>query len=92
MLPLAKPGLVTVSIFNFIGIWNEYLYALVFINTDSLKTLPLGLASVSIVAQYRSDFGLMFAGLVIVMIPTLIVYATLQERLTKGITVGALKG
>jgi len=92
MLPLAKPGLVTVSIFNFIGIWNEYLYALVFINTDSLKTLPLGLASVSITAQYRSDFGLMFAGLVIVMIPTLIVYAALQERLTKGITVGALKG
>jgi len=92
MLPLAKPGLVTVSIFNFIGIWNEYLYALVFINTDSFKTLPLGLASVSITAQYRSDFGLMFAGLVIVMIPTLIVYATLQERLTKGITVGALKG
>ena len=92
MLPLAKPGLITVSIFNFIGIWNEYLYALVFISTDSLKTLPLGLASVSITAQYKSDFGLMFAGLVIVMIPTLLVYALLQDRLTKGITVGALKG
>ena len=92
MIPLAKPGLVTVAIFNFLGLWNEYLFALVFINTDSLKTLPLGLASISMQAQYKSDFGLMFAGLVIVMLPTLIVYMILQERLTKGVTVGALKG
>jgi N-acetylglucosamine transport system permease protein len=92
MLPLAKPGLVTVSIFNFIGMWNEYLFALVFIQTEKLKTLPLGLASVSIVAQYKSDFGLMFAGLVIAMVPTIAVYLILQERLTRGITMGALKG
>jgi len=92
MLPLAKPGVVTVAIFNFLGLWNEYLFALVFLNSDSLKTLPLGLASVSIQAQYKSDFGLMFAGLVIVMVPTLLVYMVLQERLTKGITMGALKG
>jgi ABC-type glycerol-3-phosphate transport system permease component len=92
MIPLAKPGLVTVAIFNFLGLWNEYLFALVFINSDHLKTLPLGLASISMQAQYKSDFGLMFAGLVIVMLPTLIVYMLLQERLTKGVTVGALKG
>ena len=92
MIPLAKPGLVTVAIFNFLGLWNEYLFALVFINSDHLKTLPLGLASISMQAQYKSDFGLMFAGLVIVMLPTLIVYILLQERLTKGVTVGALKG
>ncbi|MCC6443578.1 MAG: carbohydrate ABC transporter permease [Armatimonadetes bacterium] len=92
MLPLAKPGIVTVAIFNFLGLWNEYLFALVFINNDVLKTLPLGLASISIQAQYKSDFGLMFAGLVIVMLPTLAVYIILQEKLTKGITMGALKG
>ena len=66
--------------------------AMAAINTDALKTLPLGLASISMQAQYKSDFGLMFAGLVIVMLPTLIVYMILQERLTKGVTVGALKG
>src|SRR5688500_941687 len=92
MIPLAKPGLVTVAIFNFLGLWNEYLVALVFINSDHLKTRPRGLASISMQAQYKSDLGLMFAGLVIVMLPTLIVYMILQERLTKGVTVGALKG
>jgi len=92
MLPLARPGLVTAAIFNFIGLWNEYLFALVFVNSPEKKTLPLGLASVSIQAQYRTDFGLMFAGLVIVIVPTLIVYILLQRQLTSGITMGALKG
>lgn len=92
MMPIAKPGLVTVAIFNFLGLWNEYLFGLVFLNSDRLKTLPLGLASISMQAQYKSDFGLLFAGLVIAMLPTLLVYIILQERLTKGITVGAVKG
>ena len=92
MLPLARPGLVTAAIFNFVGLWNEYLFALVFIHSEETKTLPLGLASVSMQAQYKTDFGLLFAGLVIVIVPTLLVYLVLQNRLTKGITVGALKG
>lgn len=92
MLPLARPGLITAAIFNFIGLWNEYLFALVVVNTPATKTLPLGLAGVSIQAQYKTDYGLMFAGLVIVLIPTLITYAVLQRHLTRGITVGALKG
>lgn len=92
MLPLARPGLVTAAILNFLGIWNEYLFALVFLTTEEKKTLPLGLASVSIQAQYKTDYGLMFAGLVIVLIPTLAVYLVLQRQLTRGITVGALKG
>ncbi|MDH7570890.1 MAG: carbohydrate ABC transporter permease [Armatimonadota bacterium] len=92
MMPLGRPGLVTVAIFNFLGLWNEYLFGLVFLNSDYLKTLPLGLASISMQAQYKSDFGLLFAGLVITMLPTLFIYILLQERLTRGITVGALKG
>ena len=92
MLPLARPGLITAAIFNFLGIWNEYLFALIFVNSPEKKTLPLGLASVSIQAQYKTDFGLLFAGLVIILIPTLITYLVLQKQLTKGITAGALKG
>lgn len=92
MLPLARPGLVTAAIFNFIGIWNEYIFALVFVSSPETKTLPLGLASVSMQAQYKTDFGLMFAALVIVIVPTILVYAVLQRRLTQGITTGALKG
>lgn len=92
MLPLARPGLVSAAIFNFLGLWNEYIFALVFVNSPEKKTLPLGLASVSMQAQYKTDFGLMFAGLVIVIVPTLLVYMALQRQLTRGITVGALKG
>lgn len=92
MLPLARPGLITAAIFNFIGLWNEYLFALVFVNSADKKTLPLGLASVSMQSQYKTDFGLLFAALVITIAPTLLVYILLQRRLTRGITVGALKG
>jgi N-acetylglucosamine transport system permease protein len=92
MLPLARPGLITAAIFNFLGLWNEYLFALIFVNTPEKKTLPLGLSNVSLQAQYSTDYGLMFAGLVIVIVPTLLCYLVLQSQLTKGITAGALKG
>ena len=95
MLPLARPGLITVGIFAFLGTWNEFFMAFMFLSGDGsqeLRTLPLGLANITIVSQYRSDWGMAFAGLVLMVLPTLSVYAILQRHLTKGITVGALKG
>ncbi len=95
MLPLAKPGLVTVAIFQFIGIWKEYFFAFMFTSGDAgagARTLPLGLANLSITSQYRSDYGMLFAGLVIVTVPILIVFIALQKHLVKGVTAGALKG
>ena len=91
MLPLARPGLLTVAIFNLLGIWNEYCMGLIFISDERLKTLPLGLANLSIQKQYDTDYGALFAVVVIVMLPTLIVYGLLQNYLTKGITAGAIK-
>ncbi len=92
MLPLARPGLLATGILNFIGIWNEYLFAQVLINTTEKKTLPLGLASVSMQAQYKTDFGLMFAGLFIVVLPSLLIYLWVQRYITRGALAGALKG
>ncbi|MET0263441.1 MAG: carbohydrate ABC transporter permease [Rariglobus sp.] len=95
MLPLAKPGLVTVAIFQFIGIWKEYFFAFMFTSGDAgagVRTLPLGLANLSITSQYRSDYGMLFAGLVIVTIPILLVFIALQKHLVKGVTAGAVKG
>ena len=95
MLPLAKPGLVTVAIFQFIGVWKEYFYAFMLLGGDpggQSRTLPLGLANLSITAQYRSDYGMLFAGLVLVTVPILVVYACLQRRIVKGVAAGALKG
>ena len=61
-------------------------------DTEHLGTLPLGLANLTITSQYRTNYGVAFAGLVMMLIPTLLVYLVLQKRLTKGITAGAVKG
>lgn len=94
MLPLARPGLVTVAIFQFIGIWKEYFFAFMLVGggDGGAKTLPLGLANLAIIAQYRSDHGLLFAGIVIVTLPILAIYVFLQGHLVRGITAGAVKG
>ena len=77
---------------TFISIWNEYILALVLLSSSHLRTLPLGIAVLQFVQFYEVDFGALFAGLVIVMLPTLICYIVLQDQITKGITVGAVKG
>ncbi|MEI7834957.1 MAG: carbohydrate ABC transporter permease [Planctomycetota bacterium] len=95
MLPLARSGLITVGIFTFLGTWNEFLMAFMFLSgpdSDAVRTLPLGLAKITIVSQYRTDYGMAFAGLVLMMAPTMAVYVLLQKHLIKGITVGAVKG
>lgn len=95
LLPLAKPGLVTVAIFQFIGVWKEYFFAFMLVGGDldgSARTLPLGLANLSITAQYRTDYGMLFAGLVLVTLPILLLYLLLQRQIVKGIAAGALKG
>ena len=82
----------TVGIFTFISIWNEYILALILLSSSHLRTLPLGIAVLQFVQFYEVDFGTLFAGLVIVMLPTLLCYVILQNQITKGITVGAVKG
>ena len=95
MLPLARPGLITVAIFQFIGIWKEYFFAFMFTSGapgDDVRTLPLGLGNLSVAAQYHTNYGMLFAGIVMVTLPILLVYLLLQKHLVKGITAGALKG
>lgn len=95
LLPLARPGLVTVAIFQFIGVWKEYFFAFMFASGDGTggaRTLPLGLANLAITAQFRTDYGMLFAGLVIVTLPILAIFIALQRHLVKGVTAGAVKG
>lgn len=92
MMPLIKPGIVTVSMFAFMGFWNEYLQAFTFILSDHKKTLPVGIENLMQIAKYATDWGAMFAGLVMVMLPTLVVYCFIQKKLTEGISMGGLKG
>jgi N-acetylglucosamine transport system permease protein len=92
MLPLAKPGLLVVGIFNAIGLWNEYPLALVLISSNENRTLPLGIANLMMTEHYQSDWGALFAGLVIVMVPILIVYWVFRDRIHETMIAGALKG
>ncbi|MCC6485335.1 MAG: carbohydrate ABC transporter permease [Armatimonadetes bacterium] len=91
MLPLARPGLITAAIFNAIGLWNEYPLALV-LTGDNTRTLPLAIADLAQTHQYQTDQGALFAGIVIVIIPTLVGYILFQNKLTAGLTAGAVKG
>lgn len=92
MLPLARPGVATVAIMTFLGVWNEYLVAFVLLSgAGGVRTLPLGLANLTMVGQFRTDYGMAFAGIVIVMLPTLVVYVALERYLTRGLTAGASK-
>jgi N-acetylglucosamine transport system permease protein len=90
--PLARPGIVTISIFNFLGVWNEYMLALMLIHSPEQTTLPLGLYYLRMQQQMATDWTSIFAGVVLAMVPSLVIFLILQEKLAAGLTTGALKG
>lgn len=92
MLPLVRLGLITISIFNFLTVWNEFLPALTLLETPERMTVPLGLYNLKTTQGYSGDWVSMIAGLNIAIIPTFIVFVILQRRITGGLTIGALKG
>ena len=92
MLPLARPGLIAMAIFNFLGQWNQYLLPLVLNPDQGNYVIAQGLRNLSLNQGYRSDWSALFAGLTITMVPMLVVYIIFQRRLEGGLTAGALKG
>ncbi len=91
MMPMALPSIVTVILFNFLSFWNEYIIAMTLITKDS-KTLPVGLMNLTQAQRGAANYGQLYAGLVIVMLPTLILYILVQKKLTQGMSLGGLKG
>lgn len=91
IMPLAKAGMVTAAIFNFMGLWNEFLLSLTYIDTAAKYPLSVGLYSLQGSMQYTGDWVALFAALVIVTVPTLIVYIFLSKQIIEGMTVGAVK-
>lgn len=92
IVPMAKPAVITVILFNFLSFWNEYILALTIMTDPLKKTLPVGLINLQQVARGAANYGRLYAGLVIVMIPTLIIYILVQKQLTEGMMVGGDKG
>ena len=91
-IPLAQNGLVSMGIFNFLGMWNQYILPLVLLTSNEKYVLSQGLAFLQHQQRYQSDWSGLFAAVVIVMLPTLIVYVIFQNQIQRGLTVGALKG
>ncbi|WP_456236451.1 carbohydrate ABC transporter permease [Erysipelothrix urinaevulpis] len=91
MIPMALPSVVTVILFNFLSFWNEYIIALTLMPSEKLRTLPVGLINLQQAARGAANPGPMYAGMVLVMLPTLILYIFVQRRLTEGMTMGGLK-
>lgn len=92
IMPMAKPSIVTVILFNFLSFWNEYIVSMTMLTKPGLKTLPVGLMNLMAAQKSAVEYGKMYAGLVLVMLPTLILYILVQKKLTQGMTMGGLKG
>jgi raffinose/stachyose/melibiose transport system permease protein len=90
MLPLARPGLMTVALLEFLWSWNDLLLPLVFLVTNDLRTLPVGMLFFQ--GQFTIDYGLMSAGVLILSLPVTILFLVFQRDFVKGLASGALKG
>jgi raffinose/stachyose/melibiose transport system permease protein len=89
MLPLARPALATVCVLAFLGTWNSFLYPLVLVNSDALRTLPLGLAFMQ--GRYVTNIVLLAAGTSLTSVPTILIYVIFQRQYIRGIVEGSFK-
>jgi len=89
MFPLAQPAVVSLVVFSFMGIWNEYFLPLIVLTSDARRTLPLGV--VHFQSRYYTDYRLVFAALVLSIIPVVIVYLAFQRQFIRGVAVGSYR-
>jgi raffinose/stachyose/melibiose transport system permease protein len=90
IVPIIKPPIATMTIFNFMSVWNDLMLSLIFLSSENIKTLQLG------IMKFRSatytNFGIVFAAMVVSIVPIIIVYLFMSEKIIGGITAGAVKG
>ncbi len=90
IFPLTKPAIVTISVITFINSWNEFIMALTYLSTDNLRTLPFSVMNFA--GQYSSDYSKQFAVMALSALPAFVIYIILNEQITKGVMLGAVKG
>lgn len=90
MLPLVRPALATVALINFVPLWNDFFFPLVFLRSDALKTIPLGMTV--FFGQYETNWGVVFAGMLMASLPLFAVYLFMSRQFIEGLTAGAVKG
>ncbi|WP_165423016.1 carbohydrate ABC transporter permease [Ktedonosporobacter rubrisoli] len=89
VIPISAPGIVTITIFNVTGWWNDLLIPLVFLQTDANKTLTAAIATIA--GRYGTDFPLLMSGLLMASLPPVLIYIFLQSYIRKGMVIGAVK-
>lgn len=92
IMPLAVPGLVTVGIFRFLGLYNNFISPYLYLSDESKWTIGVTMYKANALMQYRADWVTLCAGVLISMIPTLLVYMFFQNRIVEGATIGSMKG
>lgn len=90
IFPLASPILATVAIIQFFAVWNEFTFALILVNSDSLRTVPVGLTMFK--GAYTVDYPRMMTGIMVTMLPVMILYFIFSKRIIEGMVAGAVKG
>ena len=92
MLPLVQPAVITVTIFNFMSVWNEFFMALIFTTSESTYPVGVGLLNIINSMKYTGNYGGMFAAVIIVFLPTFLLYIFMSEKIIAGVTGGGVKG
>ncbi|MFD0713862.1 carbohydrate ABC transporter permease [Paenibacillus sp. GCM10027626] len=92
MLPLVRGGIVAVATFALIGIWNDYFQPLILLQSEHQYTIAVGLSYLVEAQKYSADYTVLFAAMWIALIPILLVYMVMQEKLMTGFTMGGIKG
>lgn len=92
MVPLVQPAIITVTIFNFLNVWNEFFIALIFASTQDMTPVGVGLLQIVNSMKYTGNYGALFAAVVIVFLPTFLLYIFLSEKIISGVTGGGIKG
>ena len=90
--PMAKPGIITISMLSVMAYWNELFLAMVVLRDPALHTLPVGVAALFEVQQRATDFGALYAALMVVLVPTAIIYLIGQKYLIGSFNMGGVKG
>lgn len=90
ILPLSRDGILTITVLTSLTSWNELLVSMLMLGKPEVKTLPIGV--MGFIAEFASQYALLCAGLVIASVPNIIFYMLLQEKIVKGMTIGAIKG
>jgi raffinose/stachyose/melibiose transport system permease protein len=90
IIPLSKSAIATITIFNFVAMWNELMFALIFMSDPDKMTLPVSLTRFK--GQYSTNWTVQLSATVIMVIPSLLVYIFLNDKIIESMTVGAVKG